>query len=81
VANLGRVTDAERIKSVHDKMFVPAKVVKQPVKAAYPHVEEKVEIKKNFRSDEGDVIIGPKNFLTNPCEAGKYYKNTTFNGI
>jgi hypothetical protein len=81
VANLGRVTDAERIKSVHDKMFVPAKVVKEKVKAAYEHASDAVEIKKNFRSDEGDVIIGPKNFLTNPCEAGKYYRNTTFNGI
>ena len=94
MANLGRVTDAERIKSVHDnndpeaykkaghdKPFVPAKVVKEKVKAAYEHASDAVEIKKNFRSDEGDVIIGPKNFLTNPCEAGKYYRNTTFNGI
>jgi hypothetical protein len=69
-------------KAGHDKPFVPAKVVKEKVKAAYEHVSDAVEIKKNFRSDEGgDVIIGPKNFLTNPCEAGKYYRNTTFNGI
>ncbi|MFO0117911.1 MAG: hypothetical protein ACK521_09985, partial [bacterium] len=66
MGNLGRVTDVKKITSVHDKMFVPAKVVKEKVKALYEHQSDRVEIKKNFRSEEGDVIIGPKNFLTNP---------------
>lgn len=68
-------------KGGHDKPFVPAKVVREKVKAAYEHQSDRMEIKKNFRSEEGEVLVGPKNFLTNPCESGKFYKNTTFNGI
>jgi len=42
-----------------------------------------MEVKKNFRSEENprEVIIGPRNFLTNPPKAGNVGKKTTFSGI
>ncbi len=63
--------------------FKPAKHVKHPVKASYDHMQDFVEVKKNFRSEENprEVIIGPRNFLTNPPKAGIVGKKTTFAGV
>ena len=58
------------IKAGHDKAFCPAKVVKQPVKAAYDHKTDLDDKKKNFRNEDGEVVIGPRNFLTNPLKVG-----------
>ena len=69
------------LKAGHDKEFKPAKVVKEPVKAAYAHETDRVEIQKNFKDDEGNVMVGPRNFLTNPPKNGKVGKNTSFGGI
>jgi co-chaperonin GroES (HSP10) len=33
-------------------------------------MKDRVEVKKNFRDEEGAVITGPRNFTTNP-EKGK----------
>ena len=40
-------------------------------------------MKKNFRAEDGqrEVMIGPRNFLTNPPKAGIVGKRTTFSGI
>jgi hypothetical protein len=49
------------------------------VKAAYEHMQDYVEVKKKFTDDEGNVLIGPKNILTNPPKLGKVGKRTLFN--
>jgi len=40
------------------------------------------EIKKNFRSDENprEVVIPPRNILTNPIKRGKVGKQVNFGG-
>lgn len=78
---MGRDLKAGEIKKMHDKWFCPTKVVKEKVKAPYDHQTDRVEIKKNFRDDEGNVITGPRNFLTNPLKKGKFGKQTTFSGV
>ena len=78
---MGRVeTDAYK-KGGHDKNFVPAKVVKEPVKALFEHKTDFAERKKNFRDENGEVATGPRNFLTNPLKHGQVGKNTTFGGV
>jgi hypothetical protein len=37
---LTRGIDAAAVKAVHDKWFVPVKVVKEKVVAPYPHMQE-----------------------------------------
>ena len=55
--------------------------MKEKVKAPFEHMNDRVELKKNYRDEEGNVILGPKNFLTNPPKEGKVGKNTTFSGV
>ena len=79
---MGRGGDPEGWKKAgHDKNFVPAKVVKEKVVASYPHMQEEQHVKKNFRDEEGNVVTGPRNFLTNPPKIGKVGKRTTFAGV
>lgn len=68
--NVGRKTNEEAIKKCHDKMFKPVKVVKESVKAPYEHKTDLEEKKKVYRNEDGEVVIGPKNFLTNPLKHG-----------
>ena len=41
-----------------------------------------VEIQKNFKSDENprEVLIGPRNIMTNPIKRGMVGKQVTFGG-
>ena len=66
----------------NDKAFKPTKHVRQPTNAAYAHMQDFVEVQKNFKSEENprDVLIPPRNFLTNPPKVGKVGKNTSFGG-
>lgn len=74
-----RNTDPQgHIKAGHDKAFKPAKVVKEPVKAAYNHMSDLDDKKKNFRNEDGEVVIGPRNFLTNPLRVGQTGPGTAF---
>lgn len=68
------------LKAGHDKMFMPAKTVKEPVKASYAHETDRVEIKKNFKDEEGNVMTGPRNFTTIPPKKGAIGKGTSFGG-
>lgn len=45
-------------------------------------MQDFVEVKKNFKSEENprEVMIGPRNLLTNPPKTGTVGKNTTFGG-
>jgi hypothetical protein len=69
------------IKAGHDKVFKPAKIVPEKVKAPYEHVTELVDVKKKIRDEEGKVIIAPRNIVTNPPKRGTQYKQTTFSPI
>ena len=41
---------------------------------------DRTTVIKNFKDEEGAVIIAPRNFLTNPTKKGRVGKNTTFGG-
>jgi hypothetical protein len=68
------------LRAGHDFAFKPAKVVREKVTASYPHETDRVEIQKNFKDEEGNVVTGPRNFLTNPPKNGKVGTNTSFGG-
>jgi hypothetical protein len=53
----------------HDASFKPAKSVKQKVGTEFEHMADYKEIKKNYKGPDG-VIVGPRNFLTNPPKKG-----------
>ena len=55
----------------HEKNFAPAKIIKKNFAASYEHMTDRREIVKNYRDEEGAVIIAPRNFLTNPPKTGK----------
>jgi hypothetical protein len=48
------------------------------VKSAYEHMVDEVHVKKKYTDEEGNVIIAPKNILTNPPKRGKVGKRTLF---
>lgn len=64
----------------HENQFKPARTVKEPVVAAYEHMQELNHIPKNYKSDENprEVISGPRNFITNPPKKGQSGKQTYF---
>lgn len=79
---MGRSADKEGyLKAGHDKPFKPAKDpgVKVP-KAPYEYKEQGPPPKKNYRDEDKNVIVGPKNILTNPMKEGKIGKNIYFDG-
>lgn len=39
---------------------------------------DEVHVKKKYTDEEGNVIIAPKNILTNPPKRGKVGKRTLF---
>lgn len=53
--------------------------MQRKVKADFEHMQDFVEVKKNFKGPDG-VITEPRNFLTNPPKAGLVGKGTTFAG-
>ena len=65
----------------HEKNFCPAKVIKKNYKHPYDHMTDRREIVKNYRDEEGAVITGPRNFLTNPIKKGRVGKQTSLGGI
>ena len=78
---VSRNADPEAFKKAgHDNAFKPAKTVpdKADYKASYEHLCDRVDVKKVFRDEEGNVITGPKNFYTTPGKKGKAGKNITF---
>lgn len=71
------------LKAGHDRAFRPAKAVRDNygIKAPFEHMCDRKDIKKNFRDPEdGNVIIGPRNFFTNPLKVGEVGKGTSFGG-
>lgn len=69
------------LKAGHELPFKPAKVVpNKPHKMEHEHKSDYIERKKNFRDDDGAVIIGPRNLYTNPLKKGEVGKGTSFAG-
>ena len=69
------------LKAGHEVAFKPAKAVrdKYGYAASYAHIEENPDVKKkNYRDEDGAVIIGPRNFTTKPLKKGIVGKGTTF---
>ena len=67
------------IKAGHEKAFRLSRVKPDlPFKVSYEHMTDFTEKKKNYRDEDGHVIISPRNFLTNPPKKGKTAKKTTF---
>jgi guanyl-specific ribonuclease Sa len=70
------------LKGGHDLPFKPAKHTREKTyKAKYEYIELKQnQEKKNYRDEEGAVVVAPRNFTTIPLKGGKVGKNTTFGG-
>jgi hypothetical protein len=49
---------------------------------AFNHIDEAPAKKKDYRdhADNGAVMVGPRNFLTNPMKRGKVGRATSFGG-
>lgn len=76
-----RSTAEEGHKPLHDVKFKPAKHVKERYyTAAFDHMTERVDVKKDYRDEDGGVITAPRNFYTMPAKEGKVGKRTFFNG-
>lgn len=65
----------------HDINFKPAKHVREKYyTASYEHMNERVDVKKDYRDADGAVVTAPKNFYTMPPKKGIVGKRTFFNG-
>lgn len=74
-----RDQDPEGHKKLHDLVFKPAKTVKVTTNAAYEHMNERVEVKKDFRDADGAVVTAPKNITTCATKKGKDSNKAYFN--
>ena len=62
----------------HEKIFNPSKIVKVNYKAPFEHMTDRRNIEKNFRDEEGNVMVAPRNIQTNPIKKGRVGRNTSF---
>ena len=70
----------ESHKPLHDHAYKPAKTVKERYyTASYGHMNERVEVKKDYRDADGNVVTAPKNFYTMPPKKGINGKRCFFN--
>lgn len=56
--------------------FKPAITIKDVAsyKAPFEHMIDRVEVKKNFKDQDGHVKLGPRNIITNPPKKGEVGK-------
>lgn len=67
-------------KDLHDHAYKPAKTVKERLyTASYVHMNERVEVKKDYRDADGAVVTAPRNFYTMPPKKGINGKACFFN--
>jgi len=53
-------------KKSHDVAFKPAKhKIERYYTASYVHLNDRVDVKQDYRDADGNVITSPKNFYTN----------------
>lgn len=62
--------------------FKPAKTVrdKYGYKSTYEHMNDRVDVKKNYKDEDGKVALAPRNFTTQPPKKGEVGKQTSFGG-
>ena len=46
--------------------------------ASYVHMVDRVDVKKQYKDEDGRVKLEPRNFYTTPAKKGKVGKHTTF---
>jgi hypothetical protein len=79
--NILRDEKGDGHKALHDVKFKPAKhVIERYYKASYEHANDRVDVKKDYKDADGNVITAPKNFYTMPAKKGAVGKRTYFNG-
>jgi len=65
-------------KAGHDFSFkLPRNFNEKVPKAPYKHMSDRVEFSKKYRDEEGAVITGPPNIVTNPPKKGMAGRGTT----
>lgn len=76
------VKDGWKIVGKQDVNWKYAKTIrnKYGYKASYEHMNDRVEIKKNYRDADGAVITAPRNFTTKPMKKGNVGPGTSFGG-
>lgn len=78
-AKILRATSEEGHKPLHDVKFKPAKHFKEPLsKAPYEHMNDRVDVKKQIKDEDGHVITQPRNFYTCAAKSGKTHKKSCF---
>jgi len=66
----------------HDRPFRPAKYMRLSHNAAFDHLTDYKEIKKNYRNEDGEVVIPPRNVMTSKPKCGNCtQKQASFGGM
>jgi hypothetical protein len=66
----------------HDRPFRPAKHIRLSHNAAFDHLTDYKEIKKNYRNEDGEVVIPPPNIMTSKPKVGNCtQKQASFGGM
>jgi hypothetical protein len=75
--------EARKLKGGHDHNFKPAKNTRERLYTAKYNYQPLMENtkKKNYRDEEGNVILGPRNFTAIPIKKGKVGRLTSFGGV
>lgn len=79
---LWRGDEPDGHKACHDFKFKPAKCVKERLyTSSYEHIRDRVDVKKNYRDEDGAVVKGPANINTCGPKKGQHGKMCYFNSI
>lgn len=63
----------------HERVFRPAKTFREDgYKLPYAHMSDRVAFTKNFKDEEGAIMVAPRNVQTNPMKRGRVGKGTNF---
>lgn len=76
------IKDGYKLIGKQDVNFKPCKTVRDLYhRAPFEHESDRVDIKKNYRDEDGAVITAPRNITTNPPKKGLVGRQTSFGGI
>jgi hypothetical protein len=72
----------KHLEAGHGRAFrLPMKVPSRNHSLGYQHKTDLVKLKKNFRDEDGSVIVAPRNFVTSPAKSGIVKQDATFGGF
>jgi len=79
----GAVKDGYKEIGKQDVDWKYAKTVRNKIgyKASYAHMNDRVEIIKNYRDEDGAVISAPRNITNKPPKSGRVGPGTSFGGM